>query len=70
MKVISLTATAEDPKFLELFTCRNNAIKFADDDKNIWIDTRRLQSRSYYNKKKKFIFDYKRLKRWKQYRCS
>lgn len=33
MKAVSLSATAGDPKFLELFTCGNNAIKFAADDK-------------------------------------
>lgn len=32
MKAISLSATGADPKFLELFTCGNNAIKFATED--------------------------------------
>lgn len=38
MKAVSLTATAGDSKFLELFTCGNNAIKFATDDKKEEIE--------------------------------
>lgn len=38
MKAVSLSATAGDPKFLELFTCGNNAIKFAADDKREEIE--------------------------------
>lgn len=32
MKAVSLSATVGDPKFLELFTCGNNAIEFADEN--------------------------------------
>lgn len=38
MKAVALSAAASDPKFLELFTCSNNAIKFAADDKKEEIE--------------------------------